>query len=224
MFETKYSKFLTILLIIIIVAIIGILGYLGFSYFKNYSIKNDANEFVSSFAEEASKSTDKSVDVGDSNDILDGIAASGGDTANASKKVQTYKGYEIVGTIEIPKTKISYPVFKDPPTVKKLELSVATIYPQNAELNKEGNVVIVGHNYRNGSFFSDNKKLSNGDKIYLTDLDGTKISYSIYNVFIASKDDTSFYNRDTDGAKELTLSTCADDDTSQRVIVEAKAD
>lgn len=222
MFEAKYSKFLTILLVIIIVAIIGILGYLGFSYFKNYSIKNDANEFVSSFAEEASKSTNESTEKGDSNGALGGIAASGGD--NASGRVQTYKGYEIIGTIEIPKIKINYPVFKDPPTVKKLELSVAAVYPQNAELNKEGDVVIAGHNYRNGSFFSDNKKLSNGDKIYLTDLEGKKIAYSIYNIFTTSKDDTSFYNRDTDGAKEVTLSTCADDDSTQRIIVEAKAD
>ena len=78
-------------------------------------------------------------------------------------------------------------------------------------------------NYRNDLFFSNNKKLSNGDKIYITDLNGTKLSYTIYNIFQTEENDTSFYNRDTDGAKEITLSTCTDD-TSARLIVEAKAE
>ncbi len=37
------------------------------------------------------------------------------------------------------------------------------------ELNKPGNTVIAGHNYRNSRFFSNNKKLNIGDKIYVTD-------------------------------------------------------
>ena len=40
-----------------------------------------------------------------------------------------------------------------------------------AEPNEIGNFCIVGHNYRNGLFFSNNKKLEKGDKIYITDLD-----------------------------------------------------
>ena len=112
---------------------------------------------------------------------------------------------------------------KDPPTVKKLENSVVALYPKNAQVNTVGNVVIVGHNYRNGLFFSNNKKLKNGDKIYITDLSGNKVKYIIYNIFQASENDTSFYNRDTDGAMEVTLSTCTDD-SSARIIIEAKAE
>ena len=82
----------------------------------------------------------------------------------------------------------------------------------------------MGHNYRNGMFFSDNKKLSNGDKIYITDLNGNRVTYNIYNVFQTSVNDTSFYNRDTDGAMEVTLSTCTDASDDQRVIVEARAE
>ena len=48
-------------------------------------------------------------------------------------------------------------------------------------------------------FFSNNKKLQNGDKIYITDNSGTKLTYTIYNKFQTSDTDTSFYQRDTNG-------------------------
>ena len=221
MFETKYSKVLTILLIVIIVAIIILGGYLGYNYYKDYKTGDDSSKFVSTFAEEVGNTTDKG-NTDATGTISDNIAASD-TTSNGGKKTQTYKGYNVIGTIEIPKTNIKYPILEGPPTIKKLDTSVAALYPQNAELNTEGNVVISGHNYRNDLFFSNNKKLSNGDKIYITDLNGTKLSYTIYNIFQTEENDTSFYNRDTDGAKEITLSTCTDD-TSARLIVEAKAE
>ena len=59
MFETKYSKLLTILLVIIIVTIIGLGGYLGYNYYKNYTIGNDAEKYVSSFVEEVGNKTTK---------------------------------------------------------------------------------------------------------------------------------------------------------------------
>ena len=34
-------------------------------------------------------------------------------------------------------------------------------------LNKIGNTVIIGHNYRNGAFFGSNKRLNEGDKVFL---------------------------------------------------------
>ena len=57
MLETKYSKFLTILLVIIIVAVIGLVGYLAFNYYRNYSIENDSNQYVSTFIEEVQNTT-----------------------------------------------------------------------------------------------------------------------------------------------------------------------
>lgn len=221
MFETKYSKFLTVLLVIIIVAVIGLVGYLGYNYYKNYMINNDADQYVSTFVEEVQNTTTNST--GEVGSISEGINSVETGSSNSGGTAQTYKGFNMIGTIEIPKTGISYPVLDAPPTVKKLETSVAALYPQKAVLNTEGNVVIVGHNYRNGLFFSDNKKLSNGDKIYITDLNGNRVTYTIYNIFQTAENDTSFYNRDTDGAMEITLSTCTDD-SSARIIVEARAE
>ena len=84
--------------------------------------------------------------------------------------------YEVVGTIEIPKTGIKYPILERV-TVRSIEIAVAVAYGPG--VNEVGNTVIYGHNYRNGLFFSDNKKLSNGDKIYVTDKYGEKVTYEI---------------------------------------------
>lgn len=233
MFETKYSKVLTILLIIIVIAILGLGGFLLWNLLSNHKTTNDANEFVSSFIE--NDGGDVSVDIGGStsnnnessnqntNGSLTDSVKSASD-GNNKKKVKTYKGFNVIGTIEIPKTKVKYPVLEEPSTIKKLEVAVAAIYPRNAEINKPGNVVIVGHNYRNGLFFSNNKKLSEGDKIYLTDLNERKIEYKIYKVFVTSENDTEFYNRDTDGKMEVTLSTCTDASDSQRLVIFARAE
>ena len=216
---TKYNKFLTVLLVIIIIAVVGLLGYLGYNYYGNYSIDSDSDRYVSTFVEDTN-TTEENTTTTEGN-LSDGISET--ETASSGSTTKTYKGFNVVGTIEIPKTDVKYPVLEDPPTVKKLDTAVVTLYPQHATLNTVGNVVIVGHNYRNGLFFSNNKKLVNGDKIYITDLNNNRVEYTVYSVFEASENDTSFYNRDTDGAMEITLSTCTDD-SSARTIVEAKAE
>ena len=219
MFETKYSKFLTVLLIVIIVAIIGLGGYLGYNYYKDYKTGSDANKYVSSFVDEVGNTTTQDNTVQGS--ISDNITSA--ETGANNSKKQTYKGFNVLGTIEIPKTNVKYPVLEGPASNNKIEVAVAVQYPLNVELNKVGNVVIAGHNYRNGTFFSYNKKLSNGDKVYITDLNGDKVEYTIYNTFITALNDNSFYNRDTDGKKEITLYSCTDDLTG-RLIIEARAE
>lgn len=133
-------------------------------------------------------------------------------------KTTKYEGYDVYGTISIPKIKIEYPILENA-TPKAIKVAVA--YSAGVGINKVGNTVISGHNYRNGLFFSNLKKLSNGDKIYITDPSGTKVTYEVYNVFEAIPTDASFYNRDTAGLREITLSTCTDDG-SMRTIVLAK--
>ena len=218
MLETKYSSLLTVLLVLIIIAIIGLGGYLGYSYYKNYTIKNDADENVSTFIEETenkNKDNQDGSDLGISDDI-------NSTEASLASKENKYKGFNYIGAIQIPKIDVKYFVLEGPPDAQRLNTSVVALYPQKATLNSVGNVVITGHNYRNGLFFSDIKKLQNGDKITITDLDGNKVTYEVYNVFQAQQDDTDFYNRDTDGKREITLSSCTDASDENRVIVEAR--
>lgn len=213
MFESKYSGFLTALLIIIIIGIIGILGFLGYSYYKKYDTDKVAAEAADTFIEKVSdkNGTDEEVAIDDVN---------GTSSSSSGSKMKQLNGYNIVGTIEIPATNVKYPILEKV-TKSSIEAAVAVLYGPGP--NKEGNTVIIGHNYRNGQFFSDNKKLNDGDKIYITDTDGNKLSYTIYKKFETTPEDTSFYTRNTNGAREVTLSTCTDN-AKMRIIIFAKAD
>lgn len=229
----KYSKFLTIVLIIIIVAVIGLLAYLGYDYYSKYRINKDAQEYVDASTDAVIVDVPKGTDLsgnstaGDNTSEQQNISTNtSGQTTTQStttRKRGTYKGFYTVGSIEIPKTNVNYPIIEKV-TKKSLEIAVAVEWPQpDPVLNTVGNVVIAGHNYRNGIFFSNNKKLSKGDKIYITDLDKNRVEYTIYNIFETTDSDASFYNRDTNGKKEITLKTCTDDAT-KRLIIEARAE
>ncbi len=223
-----YSKALTVILIMIIIAVIGLLAYLGFDYYSKYRTNKDGEAFVDSLTDgitvDAPEGSDNTVNTNSTENIIttqtetNSVDTTSGGTT--TKKRPMYKGFYTLGSIEIPKTNVKYPILEKV-TKKSLETAVAVVWPENATLNKPGNVVIVGHNYRNGVFFSNNKKLSKGDKIYITDLEKNRVAYTIYNIFETSDTDTKFYNRDTDGKREITLSTCTDD-SSARLIIEAR--
>lgn len=228
MFEGRYGKTLTVILIIAIIVIVGILSFIGYEAIKKRNNDKDAlakiEEFDRVVAEKASpEPTDDPIEDIVNPDIEGGTSAIiGSNEVSSSGKKVTYKGYEMKGYIEIPKTKIQYPILSNV-SKKSLETSVAILYPMNAKLNEPGNVVIVGHNYRNGMFFSNNKKLSAGDKIYITDEQGRKLTYVVYDNFEAAAEDTSFYTRDTAGVAEITLSTCTTD-SAKRTIILAKVE
>ena len=231
--RSGYSKVLTVILIIIIIAVVGLLAYLGYDYYSRYRTNKDGEAYVDSLTDgiavvdsntnsTATATVPDDISSTDDNTIMDisTDSTTSSSSESSTKKRQTYKGFYTLGSIEIPKTGVKYPILERV-TKRSLETSVAVVWPENAELNKPGNVVIVGHNYRNGVFFSNNKKLSKGDKIYITDLDKKRVAYTIYNIFETSDTDTKFYNRNTDGKREITLSTCTDD-SSARLIIEAR--
>ena len=105
-------------------------------------------------------------------------------------------------------------------TKKSLETSVAILYGPG--VNVPGNTVIVGHNYRNKRFFSNNDKLTSGDEVILTDVYGDTVTYVIYNMYYTSPDDAEYMLRNVEeGVREISLSTC-NDDSSQRLIIWAR--
>lgn len=221
MFESKYSKVLTVVLIVVIIAILGLLGFLAFSFYNNYVTQNDASAFVDDFKGEVN--ADENTQVGDTNTTnngenpLDQIQSTGTGSGSSNEK-PTYKGFGVVGAIEIPKTSCDYPIL-DSDAMSPKGLETAVIFQWGAGINQVGNSVIVGHNYRNGMFFSNNKRLNTGDKIYVTDNAGTTLTYTIYDKFETTVSDTSFYQRDTAGKPEITLSTCTDDSSARLIIL-----
>ena len=223
MFESKYSQVLTIILVIVIVAIVILLGFLAYDYINKFSSTKQASDFVEDYQGNITTSEEDNTNNSQENVALDStneVSITDSSTSGSTGK-KKYKGYTVVGTMKIPAINLEYPIFEEI-TTKALETGLIALYPNGDNINQVGNTVIIGHNYRNGMFFSNLKKLSNGAKIYIKDFRGTTLTYEVYNKFEASSTDTSFYTRDTNGVAEITLSTCTDASNDQRTILFAK--
>ena len=220
MFEGKYSKLLTGLLIAGIVAIIGGLIVLGVNVARNNAINTDASEAVEQFQGSKNKNNNTNTASTNSEAVnpligIDNLVV--GNNSSTSTR-QMYKGFPMVGTIEIPSIDLKYPVLEN---ASKSAIEVAVAVYDGVGLNQVGNTTIVGHNYRNGTFFSNLKKVTIGDKVYITDESGKKMTYIVYNTVITTPEDSSFLERDTEGKREITLDTCTDD-TQSRLLVLAR--
>lgn len=229
MFKSKYSTLLTIFLIILIVAIVTIILVLGIKTYKNYQNEKDAKKFesidYSQTDKDNNKEDKKTDDYGDieadniiGNNDTDSNTSEDNKTSSNLPKVTFHKGYPAIGNIEIPKTKASYPILLDT-SPQALEIAVGVTYPSSPEINQPGNIVIIGHNYRNGKLFSNNKKLVVGDIIKIKGLDGKTLTYTIYEIFETTPTDTAYMSRKTEGRIEVSLSTCTDDGNNRLVIL-----
>lgn len=229
-YGSKFGNILTMILVVVVVIILGIAGYFAYSIHEQ-TVKNDAAQTAMADFEQATKTIRKKVKdeeeipaeevteevVAPDMSAYDNAETSNEDEENVSEPVKL-DGYEVKGTINIPKTGCNYPVLGEV-TKHSLEIAVAILYGPG--LNEPGNTVIVGHNYRNGLFFSNNNKLAVGDTITITSATET-VNYSIYNIYYTTPDDASYMRRAVDeGVREISLSTC-NNDSSQRLIIWAK--
>lgn len=213
----KGRKFFSILLIIIITITVALLGYLAYNYISNYILINEAGIIADEFENETQNII--TVEIGEENTTTNEIINSEVTVNNPQKKVtKKYKGYNVIGTIKIPKTKVNYPIV-DSTSSQAMDTAIVMLY--GVGLNNPGNTVLAGHNYRNGGFFGNNKKLANGDRIYIVDSQGNKVEYTIYNKYITSDSDFSYATRQTNGKREISLSTCTNDN-SKRLVIWAK--
>ena len=221
----KYGNFLTILLVLLIISILVGLGFLVYNVVKSKSNDDRTIEAIAEFDKTVEENDNKQEKEEENNQNLENLIkppdSSSASSGTINKKIY-YEGFVMIGYITIPKTNVKLPIL-DSVTPDSLNTAVAVLYPSNPQLNEPGNVVIIGHNYRNGKFFSDNDKLSVGDKVLIKDATGRELSYTIYQKFQTTEQDTSFYTRNTNGVAEITLSTCTDD-SKARIIILAKAD
>ena len=220
----KYGNVLTIILIVLVVVILLGLGFLAYKYIIKPNSDNDKK--IEAFAEiekvtseeEEEEENNEEESLNETVDMEAPTETNNNSSSNQTKTKPRYKGFVMLGYITIPKTNVKEPIL-DTVTPESLNTAVAVLYPSNPQLNQPGNTVIIGHNYRNGKFFSNNKKLSVGDKVKIKDTSGTELTYNIYEIFETTEQDTSFYNRDTNGKAEITLSTCTDDSKARTIIL-----
>lgn len=235
----RYSDFLTMLCIVFGVVIAGLTVYAVFYWYDNYTANKDAEElmaqFENSYIEEepiennqvnTEEPVEKPVEQpGEVNNIVNETTKPNTSTGTSYGIGTYYKDkYKIIGIISIPALKIQYPIFNVDNTAT-LRVGTAAIYPANVEeaLNKPGNVVIAGHNYRNSRMFSKLHTLKNGDLIYITNITGQKLKYTVYNNYTANEHDFSYATRDIGEGTEISLTTCTNN-ASTRTVVWAKVE
>ena len=142
-----------------------------------------------------------------------------------SKEQLEYKGYKVIGIVKIPKINIEYPIIEiggniDPESAKE-PMKISIIKYWGEKVNDYGNLSLAGHNNKSGTKFGKTKKLSEGDIVELTDLEGKTIKYSIYNIFTTSPNDVSILLPRDEHVREVTLITCTNGN-KQRLILKAQ--
>lgn len=219
-----YNKVLTVILIILGVLALAAGGYVGYTYYKKYSINSSQEKAIEEFDNVIA------IQVGDNegegtgeNEVVTPPVNNnpGQNTDSNTNPPFSYKGFPVDGKIEIPAIGIKYLILKESTSAKAIEVSVVKIY--GPELNQTGNYVIAGHNYNNGLFFGKNKNLQIGNKIYITDMQGNKVAYTIYKKYYTPSNDYTYVTKNTNGQTELTLYTC-DATGANRLVICARKD
>ena len=152
------------------------------------------------------------------------------ETKDTTPQTATYTAsngdeYSSIGIINIHSLGIEYPILSET-TTKLLKVSVTKYWGANP--NEVGNMVIIGHNYKNNKFFGNLSKIKHGEIIKITDLNGKTLDYKVYDTYVIEPDDNSCTSQLTDGKTEITLITCYYENgnahATKRFVVKARAD
>ena len=219
--EKRNSIILTVMIVITILLILVTIGFFLISKINDDNAEKNAQDIVKEFNDK------KKLNLGREKEELNNVSTPisiGGTTSNTEVQGKSTRvkmeNYDVVGTVRIPKTKVSYPILF-PLSKRSLEIATAMLDTQNG-INEPGNTTILGHNYRSNLFFSKNHTLKVGDKIYIKDNTGREVEYTIYSGFTANPNDATYMRRDTKGETEVSLSTCSDDSQKRYVVLARK--
>ena len=87
--------------------------------------------------------------------------------------------------------------------------------------NGIGNLVIIGHNFYDGTRFSNLNKLVSGDEIEITDISGRTLVYNVYEKSIIKPNDFLCTIQNSDTQSFVTLITCING-TNNRLVIKCK--
>ena len=123
--------------------------------------------------------------------------------------------YYISSVLNIPSLEINYPVLSET-SDELLNISLNKFW--GPEANEVGNYVIVGHNYKNKTFFGKLPSIEMGAIVELTDMKGITIQYEVYDKYLVDPTDVACTSQLTNGKRELTLITCNSTGKQRHVI------
>ena len=131
----KFNTFLNIILVIVIIMIIGAIGFIGYDYFfKKYKNAADAQDEINKIDQYIAENKEIVVDVDEeqtNQEDTNTTNTSQSTSRTYNKNVNyglTYRGYGVLGKIELPKVGLQYPVLETLTNAKSIDVSVAVQY------------------------------------------------------------------------------------------------
>ena len=199
----KYKIYKIIIVNLFIIAVI-LLGSIIYKYQQRQANEKESKKVLEEFEQQQDNNEED-------NENLQDNASEENDTKE-NTKIKMY-GYEVIGTIKIPKIGIEYPILSietSNPEKTKEPLKFSVVRYWGGEVNQLGNLSIAGHNNYDGTMFGKTKKLEVGDNVELKDLNNQTIT-----------NDISVLKTENDQIREITLITCTQGN-KERLILKAK--
>lgn len=193
--QNKKIRFSNILLFILIISAIVLIAIIGVKYSERRKNEEAVKEVVSQINNDVQKGNDD----------------------NQIPYIE-YDGYQVIGIIQISKINIEYPILIET-NVDSLEKSITRV--GNGKVNEIGNLTLSGHNYLDGSMFGKIDQLEKNDEISILDLNGNRITYKIFDIFVTDPNDVSVLEPIEEGTREVTLITCTNGNRN-RLIIKAR--
>lgn len=120
----------------------------------------------------------------------------------------------VIGVLNIPEIEMKLPIIGKWSS-KLLKVSICRY--DGVEPNTPGNLVIIGHNYKNGSHFGRLKTLEVGDEMFLSGTNGAQKRYVVYEIDTIKPDNFEALESYR-GECGLTLLTCYKDGTDRLLL------
>lgn len=191
----KKIRFSNILLLILIISAIILIIIIGIDFNKHRKNEEAVKEVVSQINNDVQKGNDD----------------------NQIPYIE-YEGYQVIGTIQISKINIEYPILIET-SEDSLEKSITRV--GNGKVNEIGNLALSGHNYLDGTMFGKIDQLEKDDEISILDLKGNKVTYKIFDIFVTDPNDVSVLEPVEKDVREVTLITCTNGNRN-RLIIKAR--
>ena len=121
----------------------------------------------------------------------------------------------MIGILEIPQINQELPIIGKW-SYKLLKISICRY--KGPDPNEEGNLVLIGHNYKSGAHFGDLSELTVGSELFLTNTKtGERVRYEVYQIKHIAPDAFSAL-KSYHGDAGLTLMTCRNNGTNRLLI------
>ena len=214
--EKKYNKNSSTIKITMIIS--GLIILLLFSFFVYQYIS-----FQNYISNRIAQAEDAKAKIGDTLTRMNDLKLN-----EASREIRPdpekimLEDFPVIARINIPSIEIDYPIVsltdeqmkvQDIDQRYKRALELAIVKYDGADPNQAGNMVIMGHDYRDLSMFGKLKNVKVGDTFTVTDMYGHTYDYKIDDIFDAhrSNDIPKVVDQNTAGKTVVTMFTCTND-------------